>query len=204
MKIPLTFFIFLLSLQLFAQKSFWASRVIAFSSEYADANSTKENRAIQALGRPNVLPQFEKSVCAWHPQTQDNPQEEFLIVGFDTLMPIRQVAVAENFGQGCIVKIEAFDEFDNVKPLWVNKNAPTGEMGKMFNLILPKLTTFKVRGIKIVLNTARVKDWNEIDAVGISQSEIPIKATINVAKNLPAAIVKENLGSNVKDRKSVV
>ena len=197
MRISLTIFIFLLSLQTFAQKTFWASRVIAFSSEYSDANTTKENRAIQALGKPNVLPQYEKSVCSWHPQTQDNSQEEFLIVGFDTLMSIRQVAIAENFGQGCIIKIEAFDEFDNVKPLWVNKNSPSTEIGKMFNLILPKITTFKVRGIKIVLNTSRVKDWNEIDAIGISQSEIPIKATINVAKNLPVEIVKENLTSNV-------
>ena len=50
--------------------------------------------------------------------------------------------------------------------------------------IFRKLTNFKVRGIKIVLNTSRVKDWNEIDAIGISQSEIPIKATINLAKSV--------------------
>lgn len=197
MRISLIIFILFLSCQSYAQKTFWASRVIAFSSEYSDANTTKENRAIQVLGKPNVLPQLGKSVCAWQPQTQDNPQEEFLIVGFDTLMTIRQIAVAENFGQGCIVKIEGFDEYDNLKPLWVNKNVPTAEIGKMTNIILSKLTNFKVRGIKIVLNTSRVKDWNEIDAIGISQSEIPIKATINLAKNLPSEIIKENLGSNV-------
>ena len=187
----------MLSLPCFAQKTFWASRVIAFSTEYSDANTTKENRAIQVLGKPNVLPQVGKSVCAWQPQTQDSQLEEFLIVGFDTLMPIKQVAIAENFGQGCIVKIEAFDEFDNLKPLWVNKNSPTLEVGKMLHLILPNRTNFRVRGIKIVLNTARVKDWNQIDAIGISQSDIPIKATINVAKDLPLAIIKENLGSNI-------
>lgn len=197
MRISLIIFILFLSCQSYAQKTFWASRVIAFSSEYSDANTTKENRAIQVLGKPNVLPQFGKSVCSWQPQTQDNPQEEFLIVGFDTLMTIRQIAVAENFGQGCIVKIEGFDEYDNLKTLWVNKNVPTAEIGKMTNIILSKLTNFKVRGIKIVLNTSRVKDWNEIDAIGISQSEIPIKATINLAKNLPSEIIKENLGSNV-------
>ena len=197
MRISLIIFILFLSCQSYAQKTFWASRVIAFSSEYYDANTTKENRAIQVLGKPNVLPQFGKSVCSWQPQTQDNPQEEFLIVGFDTLMTIRQIAVAENFGQGCMVKIEGFDEYDNLKTLWVNKNVPTAEIGKMTNIILSKLTNFKVRGIKIVLNTSRVKDWNEIDAIGISQSEIPIKATINLAKNLPSEIIKENLGSNV-------
>jgi outer membrane protein OmpA-like peptidoglycan-associated protein len=197
MRIPLILFIFLLCFQSFAQKTFWASRVIAFSSEYSDAYTTKENRAIQALGKPNMLPQFGKSVCAWQPQTQDNPLEEFLIVGFDTLMPIRQIAVAQNFGQGAIVKIEGFDEFDNLKSLWINKNTPTADVGKMLNIILPKITNFRVRGIKIVLNTSLVKDWNQIDAIGISQSDMPIKATINVAKNLPAEIVKENLGTNV-------
>lgn len=197
MRIPLILFILLLCFQSIAQKTFWASRVIAFSSEYSDLYTTKENRAIQALGKPNMLPQFGKSVCAWQPQTQDNTLEEFLIVGFDTLMSIKQVAVAQNFGQGCIVKIEAFDEFDNLKPLWINKNSPTADVGKMLNIILPKPTNFRVRGIKIVLNTALVKDWNQIDAIGISQSEIPIKATINVAKDLPAEIVKENLGTNV-------
>jgi outer membrane protein OmpA-like peptidoglycan-associated protein len=197
MRVVLIILIFLNSHQIFAQKTFWASRVIAFSTEYSDANTTKENRAIQALGKPNMLPQIGPSVCAWQPQTQDNTQEEFLIVGFDTLMTIRQVAIAENFGQGCIVKIEAFDEFDNIKLLWQNKTAPSLEIGKIFNLILPKMTNYKVRGIKIVLNTSRVKGWNQIDAIGISQFEKPIKANINLAKNLPTEIVKENLGTNI-------
>jgi len=112
-------------------------------------------------------------------------------------MTIRQVAIAQNFGQGSIVKVEAFDEFDNLKLLWVNKYSPTADVGKMLNIILPKPTNFRVRGIKIVLHTELIKDWNQIDAIGISQSEIPIKATINVAKNLPSEIIKENLGSNV-------
>ncbi|MES2520126.1 MAG: OmpA family protein [Bacteroidota bacterium] len=197
MRITLIIIILFFSIPTFAQKTFWASRVIAFSTEYSDANTTKENKAIQALGRPNKLPQFGLSVCSWQPQTQESPLEEFLIVGFDTLMSIRQVAIAENYGQGCIIKIEAFDEYDNLKPLWINKNAPTGEVGKMTNIILPKLTNFRVRGIKIVLNTNRVKGWNQIDAIAISQSETPIKASINLAKNLPAEIIKENLGSNV-------
>ncbi len=197
MRFTIAIFILLTSFQSLAQKTYWASRVIAFSSEYSDANTTTENKAIQALGKPNKLPQFGPSVCAWQPMTQDNPQEEFLIVGFDTLMPIRQVAIAENFGQGCIIRIEAFDEFDNLKTLWTNKNSPTAEVGRMANLTLSKLTPFKVRGIKIVLNTTRVKGWNQIDAIAISQSETPIKANINLAKNLPAEIIKENLGENI-------
>ena len=197
MRISLIIFILFVSYQSYAQKTFWASRVIAFSSEYSDTKTHKENRAIQALGRPSKLPLFGETVCAWQPMTQDNPQEEFLIVGFDTLMSIRQVAIAENAGQGCIVKVEAFDEYDNIKLLWINKTSPSSEIGKMTNIILPKLSNFKVRGIKIVLNTSKVAGWNQIDAIGISQTEVPIKATVNVANDIPTNLIKQNLGKNI-------
>ncbi|MEA5137911.1 OmpA family protein [Arcicella rigui] len=197
MRILLFLLFFLISSLSFAQKTFWASKVVAFSSEYSDALTTKENRAIQVLGRPNKLPQIGMSACAWQPLTQNNPQEEFIIVSFDTLMSIQQVAVAENYGQGCVVRVEAFDEFDNLKLLWANKSAPTGEVGKMLNIVLQKPTPFKVRSIKVVLNTNRIKGWSQIDAIGISQATTPIKATINLAKNLPTELVKENLGKSV-------
>lgn len=197
MRILLFLLFFLISSLSFAQKTFWASKVVAFSSEYSDALTTKENRAVQVLGRPNKLPQIGMSACAWQPLTQNNPQEEFIIVSFDTLMPIQQVAVAENYGQGCVVRVEAFDEFDNLKLLWANKSAPTGEVGKMLNIVLQKPTPFKVRSIKVVLNTNRIKGWSQIDAIGISQAITPIKATINLAKNLPTELVKENLGKSV-------
>ena len=197
MRILLFLLFFLISSLSFAQKTFWASKVVAFSSDYSDALTTKENRAIQILGKPNKLPQIGMSACAWQPLTQNNTQEEFIIVSFDTLMPIQQVAVAENYGQGCVVRVEAFDEFDNLKLLWANKSAPTGEVGKMLNIVLQKPTPFKVRSIKVVLNTNRIKGWSQIDAIGISQATTPIKATINLAQNLPTELVKENLGKSV-------
>ncbi|MDR6564047.1 MULTISPECIES: OmpA family protein [unclassified Arcicella] len=197
MRIFFLLLFFLISFIATAQKTFWASKVVAFSSEYSDAKTTKENRAIQVLGKPSKLPQVGISACAWQPLTQNNTQEEFLIVSFDTLMPIQQVAIAENYGQGSIVRVEAFDEFDNLKTLWINRSAPSNEIGKMLNLVLSKPTPYKVRSIKIVLNTTRTKGWTQIDAIGISQATTPIKAVVNVAKNLPAAVLKENLGSNI-------
>jgi len=64
------------------KKHFGQVKVVAFSSEYSDAKTTKENRATQALGKPSKLPMVGTSPCAWQPLTQDNPQEEFLIVSF--------------------------------------------------------------------------------------------------------------------------
>jgi hypothetical protein len=56
------------------------------------------------------------------------------------------------------------------------------------------MTTFKVRSVRVSLNTSKVKGWNQIDAIAISQSDQPIKAFINLANNMPSQIVKENLG----------
>jgi outer membrane protein OmpA-like peptidoglycan-associated protein len=198
MKRLTLFIIFILYSSIcFSQRTHWASRIVGFSSEYYDTETTKENRAIQILGKPNKLPQVGPSKCAWQPLTQDNTTEEFIIVAFDTIMSIKQVAIAENFGQGSIVKIEAFDEKDNIRPLYYNKAAPTNLIGKMLQLIFPQLTNFKVKAIKLVINSSKVKGWNQIDAIGISQSDRPIQAEINVAPNLPQAIIKENLGRNV-------
>lgn len=188
----------LMCLTTWAQKTFWASKIVAFSSEYADTKTTKEYRAVQVLGKPNKLPQIGYSACAWQPLTQDNSlQEEYIIVSFDTLMPIRQIAIAENFGQGCITRVDAFDERFQIKPIWANNASPSGETGKMLNIILNQITNFKVKSIRVSLNTAKVKGWNQIDAIGISQSSLPITATIHLAKNLPTKIVKENLGKGV-------
>lgn len=196
MKRLLFIVLLMFSFQTFSQKVYWASKVVAYSSEYADTESNLENRAIQVIGRPNKIP-FGKSACAWQPLIQDNElQEEFLIVSFDTLMPISQIAIVQNYGQGCITQVEVFDEYNNLRPIWTNNAPPSNDMGKTLNLTFP-LTKYKVRSVKIMLNTARVRGWNQIDAIGISQSETPIRASINLAQGLPTNIVKENLGKNI-------
>ena len=170
----------LISSTCFSQKTYWASKVEAFSSEYQDTKTTQEFRAVQVLGRPNRLPQIGESTCAWQPLILDNPVDDYIIVAFDTIMPIRQVAVAENFGQGCITKIIAFDKFNNQHIIYENKSeaTPQVQIGKMFNLILEQMSEYSVRAIKVILNTNRVKGKNQIDAIGISQSQTPIHATV--------------------------
>ncbi|MBP6410778.1 MAG: OmpA family protein [Pseudarcicella sp.] len=182
---------------MYAQKIHWASRVIAFSSEFNDPYLGKEFKAIQALGKPSRLPGVGSTACAWQPMTANNPTEEFIIVGFDTLMPIRQVIVAENLGQGSIVKIEAFDEEDNLHVLWQDFSQPTNEIGRILTRFLDQKTTYKVKGIKLVLNTFKVKGFNQIDAIGISDAENSLDIGINIATEIPETLKKEKLNKNI-------
>lgn len=105
-----------------SQKTYWASKVLEFSSEKVIPFQTTEYRAVQALGKPNVFPSHVVSTAAWEPFFTDSPNVEYITVGFDTLMSIRQVAIAENYGQGCVSKVIALDTESNPHILYdINK-----------------------------------------------------------------------------------
>ena len=50
---------------------------------------------------------------------------------------------------------------------------------RILRITIP-LTTYKIAAIKILLNPIRIRGRNQIDAIGISDSEIPIEATIHL------------------------
>ncbi len=197
------FFLHYIAFPTLSQKTCWASKVLEFSSEKVIPFQTTEYKAIQALGKPDVLPNIVESVAAWQPSQPDSPHEEYITVGFDTSMAIRQVAIAENYGQGCIDKVIALDNQKKSHILYEspqNQINKVKEKGKMLNVILPEFTNYQVVAIKLILNTDKIKGPNQIDAIGISTSEEPIKAVIRVAADAPKEVYRENLGKNVNSR----
>jgi outer membrane protein OmpA-like peptidoglycan-associated protein len=188
---------------IFSQKTYWASKVLEFSSERVIPFQTTEYKAIQALGKPNVLPNFVESTAAWEPSQHDSPNSEYITVGFDTIMNIHQVAVAENYGQGCITKILALDSEKKYHLLYEcpeNQPLQNKGKGKLLNIFLPSLTNYQVVAIKLILNTDRIKGANQIDAIGVSASLEPIKTAIKVAADAPKEVFRENLGKGVNSR----
>ena len=97
-KLLLTSLLAFVLFDMTAQSVQWASKVISFSSEYSDPLLGKEYRALHILGRPSKYPKFAASPSAWQSLTPDNPNGEYLIVAFDSLKQIKQVAIFENFG----------------------------------------------------------------------------------------------------------
>ena len=89
-----------------AQQLQWATKALEFSSEYTGSNG-QQYRATQLLGRPNKLPQAESGASAWR-SAQPDAGVEWVKVGFETPMEIRQVAIAENFGAGCVTDVVAY------------------------------------------------------------------------------------------------
>lgn len=165
---------------------FWASEVIGFSSEYFDENNPTQHTAKQILGKPNVLPAIWQSPCAWSPARPESRQDEWIKVGFEKAIFVKQIAIAENFGAGAISAIILYDLEDKGHLVYKNQlTQPASTQGRMLNIFLKHKTTYKVKAVKIKLNTIDVGGWNNIDAIGISESKTPITAEINVTKDIP-------------------
>src|SRR6187551_1094780 len=92
------------SLSIQAQVVQWATKVIEFSSELTPVQYSAQ----QALGKPNVLPAGGQSPNAWAP---DKPgRKEFLKLGFEKPLNIRQIAIAESHNPSAIFRVLAYDE----------------------------------------------------------------------------------------------
>src|SRR5688572_31876856 len=87
-----------------AQVVQWASKVLQFSTELTPA----QYAAQQALGKPNVLPAGGQNPNAWAPDKPD--RKEFLKLGFDNPISIRQIAVAESHNPSALYKVFLYDE----------------------------------------------------------------------------------------------
>jgi outer membrane protein OmpA-like peptidoglycan-associated protein len=180
MKYLLSIFAIFLVSESFAQVQ-WAEKVIAVSSEKKGAS--KQYKAEQVLGKPNVLPGFGNSPCAWSPDLADNDiRAEFIHVGFAKAVPIKQVLVAENFNAGSILEIYAYDLQGKANLIYKNPQVKAEGRGRLFSLPIPQ-TPYPVASVKVVMQTDKVKGENQIDAIGISESDEAVAIHPNVVKN---------------------
>ncbi|UTA66798.1 OmpA family protein [Emticicia sp. 21SJ11W-3] len=191
---------FLMSFQVSAQQVQWAGKVLGVSSERSDPTEDgPQYKAVQILGKPSKLPQTGSSRAAWSPAGADTNGDEWIKVGFERPMKIRLVCVAENHNPGAIIRIFAADSANKEHLIHENIGAAPTVPGRMWNVVIPQ-TSFKVYAIKLVMTPSLVRGYNEIDAVGVSEVGTPYEPKINVAKNIPKEIVKENLGRGVNTR----
>ena len=178
-----------------AQTVQWASKVIEFSSELTPVQYS----AKQALGKPDVLPAGGQNPNAWTP---DKPKrKEFIKLGFDKPINVRQIAIAESYNPSAIYRVLMYDEAgkeyvaNTLNPMVVPLK------GRMLNLFVEK-TTYKVTAVKLEFDGAAVPDYFSIDAVAITDSQYPIIADIPKLQLLASGIVIEALDKNVNSEYS--
>ncbi len=184
------------SSQLLLAQTQWATSVLSVSSYYASGNK-QQYKPEQALGKPDKLPATGTAGTAWS-SSKENDGLEYIHVSFKRAQQAQQVAVAENFNPGAITLIQAYDSLGKEYILYENATPKAVEnvVGRMFNHFFP-LTTYKIKSIRVILNSAAVAGYNQIDAIAISKSSDSVKAVINVVKSNEVVSPKVNLGTAV-------
>ena len=180
-----------------AQSVQWASKVLDFSTEFADKRYPGQYVSKEVLGPPSTIDYRSKGqAIAWNPSNPDSPRDEYIKVGFKKPMRIKQIAINENYGAGAISKVILFSQ--KGKPIPVYTNPAPGKLavsGRMFNIFLPEAVASK--SVMVVLKTSSVPGFNQIDAIGISAGLDTIKGHINLAEGLTLDGKRENLGPNI-------
>ncbi|MBS1537084.1 MAG: OmpA family protein [Bacteroidetes bacterium] len=184
----------------FSQNVQWASKVLKYSSQYSEKNSSAQH----ALGKPNSLPVGGDSPMAWAVEQEDDHEstdEATLKLGYANPMRIQQVAIAENCAPGAIERVVLTDTDGDEHEIYTAEAKSAGEKGRMLNLFLP-MTSYKVEAVTLTLQPGKVSGWNEIDAVGISDSKDSVKATIRLASTVKFDSKPVNLGTAVNSKYS--
>jgi hypothetical protein len=156
--------------------------------------SPREYSAEQALGRPNVPQTGGDSPNAWMPF--DGKKDEYVKVAFQDPLRIRQIAIAESFNPGSIYQVYMYDRADNEFLVNTFEPGPIGLNSRM-QYIFMDLTEFEVAAVKVVLHPWTVSGYNAIDAIGVSNSALPMKQEVLIVESNIITAVPERLSENV-------
>ena len=148
----------------------FASKVLGFSSQNSNVGYT----AKQALGTPNVYPNYGVSTNAWISNTPDG-QREYLVLGFANAQAINFVDIYETANTGAVdtvfVKNPTTLAWDMVYSRTATAAPPT-LVAKKTRISFP-ITAYAVSEIRIAINSQIVAGYNAIDAVSIGKSTSP-------------------------------
>ena len=169
--------LFLCNTAIGQEQVLWASNVIDVSSEFG----TEDHSAQQALGVPNALGRLKDHHLAWVPKKEQSSTGEFIEVGFKKAIRVKQIAVAESLNPGAIQRIYLIDTDGKMNQVYENKSVRNIlQPFRLFRHSIPK-TNYYVQGLRLELKTKSVAGSNQIDAIAISDSGVPIRSKINEA-----------------------
>ncbi len=176
-----------------AQVVQWASEVVEFSSELTPIQYSAQ----QILGKPNALPAGGENPSAWTPERAN--KKEFIKVKYDNPIQIRQIAIAESYNPSALFKVFAYDEQGT--EYLINTFSPRSIplKGRMVNVFVEE-TPYKVAAVKLEFDGGAVPEYYSVDAVAISDSDIPIIAAIDIPEFINPDIEKERLSENVNSK----
>ena len=173
-----------------AQENQWVKTILEASSEL----TPREYSAEQIIGKPNVTPGTGESPNAWMPFRED--REEYVKVGFEEPIKIRQIAIAESYNPSAIYQIFLYDRSDN--EFLINTFEPRAiELKSRMLHVFFDLTEYEVSAVKIVMHCDAVPGYNALDAIAISNSTLPVKQEVQIFESAIVNVNPDRLSETV-------
>ena len=191
MKKIILFVFVLIYFPLCAQNVQWAYKVLDFSSQ----KSNKQSSAKQVLGLPNAYPAGLSNINAWEPK--GNGHEQSIKVGFLTPIKPKQIVIVESFHPGTIKQLFVYDADGKEFEITNYTNTAATKSSRLLQVKTTALN-FYVLAIKIVLATD--KNVGEIDAIGMTESDKPVKIKEDSKELLKSNLVATRLDSMVNSK----
>jgi len=167
----------------------WATSVIGFSTEAVDRYGSPQFRAKQALGKPNKLPAYGISGCAWAPKVSSEVRSEWIEVGFSKPIQAQQVLIGENYRPGHIIQVILKAENGKEYPVFFNQQIrPETRTGKL-HAIHFKRTLYKISSVKVVMQSNEKGEIGQIDCIGLADTKENIRAEIHETKVKPSGSI---------------
>jgi hypothetical protein len=136
----------------------WANSVVDFSSQF----SSTAYSATQAVGPPDTFT-YGANPTTWSPlDASDGAQ--FITVAYDTPVFAEGATIRETEGNGFVVQVDVLDEVDSLHTVWVGLDPSAPGTPVDFGVSWP-LTQFRVRGLRITIDTDHDPGWESIDAI---------------------------------------
>jgi OOP family OmpA-OmpF porin len=178
----------------FSQDVQWASKVAEVSSQYPGDFPGPYYSSHQILKRPNVLPSGGRHPNAWMPANYNGVQS--IKVSFHNPQRVSQIAIAESFNASAVKEVYVYDFQDVPYLVYTQEPGMVSANGRMLNINIKK-TAFDVYSVRVMLDGSNIGDYYALDAIGISESEEPIKADIILADKLNPRFVARRVSENV-------
>ena len=116
----------------------------------------------QAAGNPDTAAAGDIP-SAWASKAADGG-EEWIKLDYDRFVELDKVSVVESHNPGAISKVVAVLSNGNEAVIWEGQMDPSAQ-DELVVSDFPVTEDLRARSVKVYLDTARVRGWNEIDAV---------------------------------------
>jgi OOP family OmpA-OmpF porin len=146
------------------------------------------------LGPPNIFPAGGLNPGAW--TTKKDQGEVFITVSFCDTLPVHQIILVETFHPGGMMHIQGYDQANKEYDLGRFTPERIPQPARVQRVFFPGQTKAFVR-LKITFQTAQADGQIGIDAIGISDSDMPYPVGLNVAPGINAQLKAVPLSSDV-------